>query len=52
MLTACTRAVHTYDEKIFAQTYDAAMGSTIWPLLADIFMTDLEKTLPLDIYIV
>ena len=48
-----TKNVHfTYNRKIFVQTNGLAMGSPIGPVLAVIFMTELEKTLLLpDIYI-
>ena len=52
MLTLCTKNVHfTYNRKIFVQTDGVAMGSPLGPVLADIFMTELEKTLLPDIYI-
>ena len=52
MLTLCTKNVHfTYNWKIFVQTDGVAMGSPLGPVLADIFMTELEKTLLPDIYI-
>ena len=38
-------------EKIFVQTDGVAMASPLGPILADIFMTELEKTLLPDIYI-
>ena len=41
MLTLCTKNVHfTYN-----RNNDVAMGSPLGPTLADIFMTELEKTL-------
>ena len=52
MLTLCTKNVHfTYNRKIFVQTDGVAIGSLLGPVLADIFMTELEKTLLPDIYI-
>ena len=52
MLTLCTKNVHfTYNKKIFVQTDGVAMGSPLGSVLADIFMTELEKTLLPDIYI-
>ena len=52
MLTLCTKNVHfTYNRKIFVQTDGVAMGSPLGPVLADIFMTELEKTLLPGIYI-
>ena len=52
MLTLCTKNVHfTYNKKIFVQTDGDAMGSPLGPVLADIFMIQLEKTLLPDIYI-
>ena len=41
----------TYNRKIFVQTDGVAIGSLLGPVLADIFMTELEKTLLPDIYI-
>ena len=52
MPTLCTKNVHfTYNRKIFVQTDGVAMGSPLGPVLADIFMTELEKTLLPGIYI-
>ena len=52
MPTLCTKNVHfTYNRKIFVQTDGVAIGSLLGPVLADIFMTELEKTLLPDIYI-
>ena len=52
MFTLCTKNVHfTYNRKIFVQTDGVAMASLLGPVLADIFMTELEKILLLDIYI-
>ena len=52
MLTLCTKNVHfTYNKKISVQTDGVAMGSPLGPVLADIFITELEKTLLLHIYI-
>ena len=52
MLTLYTKNVHfTYNRKIFVQTDGVAMGSPLGPVLADIFMIELEKTLLSDIYI-
>ena len=52
MLILCTKNVHfTYNRKIFVQTDGIAMGSPIGPVLADIFMSKLEKTLLSGIYI-
>ena len=52
MLTICTKNVHfRYNRKIFVQTDGVAMGSPLQPVLADIFMTELEKTLLLFIHI-
>ena len=52
MPTLCTKNVHfTYNRKIFVQTDGVAMGSPLGPVLADIFMTELEKTLLPNIYI-
>ena len=46
MPTLCTKNVHfTYNRKIFVQTDGVAMGSPLGPVLTDIFMTQLEKTL-------
>ena len=52
MLTLCTKNVYfTYNRKIFVQTNDVAMGLALRPVLADIFMIELEETLLPDIYI-
>ena len=52
MLTLSTKNVHfTYNRKIFVQTDGVAMGSPLGPVLADIFMTEIEKTLLPDIYV-
>ena len=52
MLTLSTKNVHfTYNRKIFVQTDGINMGSPLGPGLADILMTELEKTLLPDIYI-
>ena len=52
MLTLWTKNVYfTFNGKIYVQTTDVAMGSPLGPALADIFMTELGKTLLLDIYI-
>ena len=52
MLTLCTKNVHfTYNRKIFVQTDGINIGSPLGPVLADILMTELEKTLLPDIYI-
>ena len=52
MLTLCTKNVHfTYNRKTFVQTNGVAMGSPLGPVLTDIFMTELEKTLLSDIHI-
>ena len=52
MLTLCTKNVHfNQNRKIFVQTDRVAMGSPLGPVLADIFMRELEKTILPDIYI-
>ena len=52
MLTLCTKNVQfTYNKKISVQTDGVAMGSPLGSVLADIFITELEKTLLLHIYI-
>ena len=52
MLTLCTKNVHfTYNRKIFVQSDGVAMGSPLGSVLAEIFITELEKTLLPDIYI-
>ena len=52
MLTLYTKKVHfTYNKKVFIQTDGVAMGSPLGPVLADIFLIELEKTLLPDIYI-
>ena len=51
MLKLCTKNVHsTHNRKIFVQTDGVAMGSLLGPVLADIFMIELEKTLLPDSY--
>ena len=50
MHTLCTKNVHFTYNTIFVQTDGVAMGSLLGPVLTDIVMTELEKTLP-DIYI-
>ena len=48
----CTKNVHfTYNRKIFVQTDGVTIGSPLGPVLTDIFMTELEKTLLPGIYI-
>ena len=52
MLTLCTKNIHlTYNRKTFVQTDGVVMGSPLRPVLVDIFMAELEKTLLPDIYI-
>ena len=52
MLILCTKNVHfTYDGKIYIQTDGVAMGSPLGPVLADIFMTELEKLLLPKLYV-
>ena len=52
MFTFCTKNVHfAYKRKIFVQNHGVAMGSPTGPVLADVFMTELDKTLRPDIYI-
>ena len=52
MFALCTKNFHfTYNRKIFVQTDGVTMGSPLGPVLADIFMTELEKTLLPGIYI-
>ena len=52
MLILCTKNVHfTYNRKIFVQTDGDTMGSLLGPVLADIILTVLEKTLLFNIYI-
>ena len=46
MLLLCTRKVHfTFNGKTYIQTDGVAMGSPLGPVLADIFMIELEKSL-------
>ena len=52
MLTLCTKNVNfAYNRKIFVQTDGVAMGSPLGSVLADISMTELDKTLLPNIYI-
>ena len=52
MLTLCTKNVHfTCNRKIFIQADGVAMRSSLGPVLADIFMIEIQKTLLLDTYI-
>ena len=45
-LALSTKIVNlTYNRKIFVETDGVAMGSPLGPVLADIFMTELEKKL-------
>ena len=51
-LALCTKNFDfTYIRKVFVQTNSVAIESLLTPVLADIVMTDFEKTLPPDIYI-
>ena len=46
MLLLCTKKVHfTFNGKTYIQTDGVAMGSPLGPVLADIFMIELEKSL-------
>ena len=46
MLLLCTKKVHfTFNGKTYIQTDGVAMGSQLGPVLADIFMIELEKSL-------
>ena len=46
LLLLCTKKVHfTFDGKIYMQVDGVAMGSPSGPVLADIFMIELEKTI-------
>ena len=46
MLLLCTKKVHfTFNGKTYIQTDSVAMGSPLGPVLADIFMIELEKSL-------
>ena len=46
MLILCTKKVHfTFNGKTYIQTDGVAMGSPLGPVLADIFMIELEKSL-------
>ena len=46
LLLLCTKKVHfTFDGKIYMEVDGVAMGSPLGPVLADIFMIELEKTI-------
>ena len=46
LLLLCTKQVHfTYNKQIYSQKDGVAMGSPIGPILANIFMVDLETSL-------
>ena len=46
LLMLCTKNVHfTFGGKTFVQSDGVAMGSPLGPMLADIFMIELENTL-------
>ena len=46
MLLLCTKKVHfMFNGKTYIQTDSVAMGSPLGPVLADIFMIELEKSL-------
>ena len=46
MLLLCTKDVHfLFENEIYLQTDGVAMGSPSGPILAGIFMVELEKTI-------
>ena len=46
LLELCTKELHfSFDEKIFRQVNGVAMGSPLGPVIANIFMVELEKQL-------
>ena len=46
ILLLCTKNVHfTFRDAVYLQTDGVAMGSLLGPLLAGIFMVDLERSL-------
>ena len=46
LLLLCTKNVHfSYNGDIYTQTDGVAMGSPLCPVLAGIFMTELERTM-------
>ena len=46
MLLLCTKDVHfLFENEIYQQTDGVAMGSPSGPILAGIFMVELEKTI-------
>ena len=46
MLILCTKNVHfTFNEKVYKQTDSVAMRSPLGPVLADIFMVELENNI-------
>ena len=46
LLTLCTKSVHfTLNNEIYVQNDGVAMGSPLGPILANVFMVELENTL-------
>ena len=46
MLILCTKNVHfTFNEEIYKQMDSVTMGSPLSPVLADIFMVELENNI-------
>ena len=46
LLILCTKNVHfSYNDEIYKQTDGVAMGSPLGPVIAGIFMVELEKTI-------
>ena len=44
LLLLCTKNVHfSYDNKLYSQKDGVAMGSPLGPVIAGIFMVDLER---------
>ena len=46
MLIRCTKNFHfTFNEEVYKQTDGVAMGSLLGPVIADIFMVELENNI-------
>ena len=45
MKDACSKTAFTFNDKIYKQINGVSMGSLLGPLLAKVFMTELEKAI-------